>query len=73
MEDYFAVNISNTSALSVAGGNYIPDITGPMLLSFDLDADTGLMRLEFDETVNSETLRIRRLILRSDRINTTEG
>ena len=71
MEQYYAVNISNSSSLPILPRNYIPDMTGPVLMEFDLDADTGVLTLEFDETVDADTLRIRRLFLRSDDLNTT--
>ena len=35
---------------------YIPDTISPELVSFDLDMNTGILTLHFDETVNSSSL-----------------
>lgn len=71
MEGFPVVNISNTSARMVSV--YTRDVSPPLLMNFDLDADTGLLRLEFDETVDGQTLRVRRLVLQSDVSNSTLG
>jgi hypothetical protein len=34
----------------------IPDTTGPMLVAFDLDFNTGVLNLTFDEVVNPDTV-----------------
>lgn len=34
----------------------IPDTTGPMLIAFDLDLNTGVLNLTFDEVVNPTTV-----------------
>lgn len=36
----------------------IPDTTGPMLVSFDLDLNTGILNLTFDEVVNPTTIMV---------------
>ena len=35
---------------------FIPDTTGPMLVAFDLDFNTGVLNLTFDEVVNPNTV-----------------
>ena len=35
---------------------FIPDTTGPMLVAFDLDFNTGVLNLTFDEVVNPDTI-----------------
>lgn len=44
------VAILNSSALPVLA--YVPDVTGPVLQSFDLDLNVGVLTFHFDETVN---------------------
>ncbi|XP_065886866.1 uncharacterized protein [Dysidea avara] len=54
-----------SSPLPVAPGEYTPDITGPSLLRFDLDVDSSLLTLTFDETVDASSLRLYQLTLQS--------
>ena len=74
MEGLYAQEIFNTTALLVSPtGRYIPDKVGPNLTSFDLDADTGLLTLEFDETVYAETLQLSKLVIQSHYMNVTSN
>ena len=50
------MNANRVVAIPASGAlpvlTYTPDITGPVLQSFDLDLNTGVLTLRFDETVN---------------------
>ena len=50
---------------------YIPDLTGPSLLQFSFDLNTGQIHLTFDETVNASSLDITTLILSENATATT--
>lgn len=50
MNDNLIVPINVSDAIRVS--TYISDITGPYLLSFELDLDSEILTLHFDETVN---------------------
>ena len=52
--DVFAISASN--ALQV--DTYIPDNANPVLRSFSLDTNTGLLQVIFDETVNASTFNV---------------
>ena len=64
------VEISEFDALPVA--NYTPDVNRPMLESFDLDMDKGLLDLTFSETVNVTTLDITEISLFSHEVNASQ-
>ena len=64
------VEISEFNAQPVA--NYTPDINRPMLESFDLDMDTGLLDLTFSETVNISSLDVTEITLYSHEDNATQ-
>ena len=49
-------DIDDTQAMQVA--SYQPDITAPVLLSFDLDMNSGVVTLYFNEVVNAESLNV---------------
>ena len=50
MNDNLIVPINVSNAIRVS--TYISDVTGPYLLSFELDLDSEILTLHFDETVN---------------------
>ena len=58
------VPIANSSPLQVA--QYFPDITGPYLLGFDLDIDSAVATLSFDEPVSYNSLVFSKLRFHSD-------
>ena len=49
------VQVTMTAALPVV--NYVSDMTGSTLVTFDLDFNTGVLTLHFNEPVNFDTLR----------------
>lgn len=51
---------------------YFPDITSPSLSSFDLDLDAGVLHIEFDESVNEDTLDLSKILVTPDG-SSTEG
>ncbi|KAL5489593.1 hypothetical protein EMCRGX_G018703 [Ephydatia muelleri] len=69
MAGYPIVAVRNTSAVAV--GAYSPDTQGPQFQFFNYDANTGLLTLGFDETVNAATLRFKMLTLQSSPTNMT--
>ena len=73
MEGISVEEIFNSSALSVTagGGAYVADNTAPTLIAFDLDADAGLLTLEFDETVDAATVQLPLLVIQSHEANTS--
>ena len=64
------VMISEFDALPVEKFTY--DTNRPMLISFDLDMDSGLLHLTFSETVNVSTLDVTEIVLRSHEFNATQ-
>ncbi len=54
MNDVIAITRPNAVMVAL----YIPDITSPLLESFDLNINTGLISLTFDETVDASSLSI---------------
>jgi hypothetical protein len=57
MNNNDVVNILGDDAMQVeVVDGYSADTTSPSLVDFDVDMDTGLVRLEFDETVSWMTL-----------------
>ena len=57
------VAISSSGALPVLA--YTPDVAGPVLQSFDLDLNMGVLTLHFDETVNVTSLMFDLLTVQS--------
>ena len=55
------VAIENANALMAA--SVIPDMTSPVLESFTLDIDSGIMRFTFSETVDASSLDLNRISL----------
>ena len=45
---------------------YVKDITRPLLVSFDLDMNLGILTLNFSETVNVSTLDVTEILLLND-------
>ena len=64
INDNPVVEIGFEDALEV--GEYTDDVTAPRVVRFDLDMNTGLLTLEFDETVNASSLNISELIVQSN-------
>ena len=58
------VSIESSSALQAV--SYFPDITGPYLLGFDLDIDSAVVTLSFDEPVSYSSLVFTKLRFHSD-------
>ncbi len=58
-------NLIATSSESVALSYFEFDTTPPRLLTFDLDMNTGLMTLYFDETVDSATFRPDEIVIQN--------
>ena len=48
------------------GAGYIADATLPKLSAFDLDLDQGTLNLEFDESVDDDTLDLTKVLLTPD-------
>ena len=66
IEDMFGnmvVPIENNEALQV--NNYTKDDRSPVLLSFDLDMDMGIIDLTFNETVYVPSLRVDEIIIQN--------
>ena len=57
------VFVSPFDALQVT--NFDPDVTPPVLVSYDLDMNFGILRLTFNETVNIDSLNFTRLTLQA--------
>ncbi|XP_065888524.1 uncharacterized protein [Dysidea avara] len=56
----FSENVIDSSTLQVT--RVLPDVKNPELLSFDLDLNTGLLYLEFSETMNASSLDVTQLL-----------
>ena len=65
MSELSAQPIPAYEALPIKSGGYTPDTTGPTLLMFNLDADSSVLTLIFDETVDASSLRLYQLTLQS--------
>ena len=65
MSGISVVPIRAYDALPIKSGGYTPDTTGPTLLMFNLDADSSVLTLIFDETVDASSLRLYQLTLQS--------
>ena len=50
---------------SLQASYYIEDVTSPVLVDFDLDVDSGILTLVFDETVLSSSLNVTQITLRN--------
>jgi hypothetical protein len=57
-------NLASTSAIQVS--IFTPDTTRPVVVSFGLDLNTGILILTFSETVNVSTIDITALTIQSD-------
>ena len=55
------VAVNATDALQAA--SFVGDTTSPMLVSFDLDMDSGTIFLTFDETVEADSLNVTEITL----------
>ena len=56
VQDFFTngiVEVSPMDAFPITA--IVPDMTGPLLLEFDLDLNTGVLNLTFSETINAST------------------
>ena len=61
------VEITYSMALQVT--EYTEDEIAPVLIDFDLDLNTGILTLVFDETVNASSLVIPYLLLQNDSLS----
>ena len=50
---------------AIKASNFVPDITRPTLLFYDLDMDSALLTLSFSETVESDSLLVDQLTLQN--------
>ncbi len=50
---------------SLQATSYVVDTTDPILLNFDLDVDSGVLTMEFDETVNASSLNVENITLQN--------
>ena len=67
IQDTNANQLSSTPPASALQVNvYTADTTPPILLQFDLDMDTGLLTLVFDETVNTDSINLQGFQLQSN-------
>ena len=60
---YSGIDIPQTNALKVSGHDL--DLTAPVLLSFNLDLNIGVMLLTFNQPVNSSTTLFSRMTLQN--------
>ena len=65
------IGISDSSALQPE--LFIPDSTGPFLLSFNLDMNNGTISLTFDETTNAASITVTEFTLQNDAYSPTES
>ena len=63
MNDNYVLSLSMSDALLVTG--YTEDSTGPSIVGFDLDYNSGVLTIYFDETVDLDTLDPRALTFQS--------
>ena len=68
MNDNMVVEILNGRAIQV--GNFTEDDQRPVLIAFDLDMNTGMIHLTFNETVNVSSLIVEQITLQSDLFET---
>jgi len=59
-----AKSVSTASAMSVQ--TYVPDTTAPVLQSYDLDMDSGELKLYFSEPIDTETFHAEQLVIQND-------
>ena len=52
---------------------FIPDTTGPILVDFSLDFDTGILKLTFDEVVDPNTVQTEQITLQNIQNVTVSG
>ena len=63
MNEISVIQIPSTNALQVT--NFVQDEIRPVLLSFSLDVDSGILVLSFSETVNATALNISAISIQS--------
>jgi len=68
MNSNLVVKIINGRAIQV--GNFTEDDQRPVLVAFDLDMNTGMIHLTFNETVNTSSLVVEQVTLQSDLFET---
>ena len=68
MNSNLVVMIINGQAIPV--GNFTEDDQNPVLVAFDLDMNTGMIHLTFNETVNTSSLVVEQITLQSDLFET---
>lgn len=54
------------AVFGINASSFVPDTTTPMLLSFDLDVNEGLLTLEFDNVMNPEPLQPRAITIQDN-------
>ena len=69
MADNAVTELINGRAIRVT--NFTADDRSPVLLSFDLDLNTGRLQLTFNETINSSSLMVEQVRLQDDMSATT--
>lgn len=69
--DMYGNDISEQGGMAVQASLVIPDRTNPVLDSFSLNVDTGVIVLTFSETVNASSLKVTDITLQSDLTNTS--
>ena len=71
--DGFVTDYQNLPSLSAdLIGQFIPDDTGPLLVSFTLDLSTATIQLAFNEVINSTTLNLTLIQLQNSSADSTE-
>ena len=69
-QDFFANIVNGTPADSAFGvGRVIEDISGPTLMDFVLDFNSGLLNITFSESINASSFNPRGLTLQSTQVS----
>ena len=72
IENYTVVDMNSNTVVEIINGraiqvgNFTEDDQRPVLIAFDLDMNTGMIHLTFNETVNVSSLIVEQITLQSD-------